>query len=124
MGHTRAFAGQVEERKCLQCESYYEEWEGEYGGWLADYGCTDKKAYGQLKSFPFKKKMPCFQIDFWHTRFTELVGEESFNKPEQCRGLYYFKLADLNGDLPPEIEVEFQKELAAHRGKHGDPKDW
>ena len=37
--------------------------------------------YSNLKSFPFKKDMPCFQKDIWHTEFADQLGE-IFN--ERC----------------------------------------
>lgn len=33
--------------------------------------CNKVERYGYLKSFPFKKEMPCWEPDFWHSKFTD-----------------------------------------------------
>lgn len=72
---TKSFHG----RKCTECTYYFEEHEGEYGGWLADYGCEKKgqEHYSNLKSFPFKNKQPCFIPEFWLSEYSEEFGKDS-----------------------------------------------
>jgi len=70
------------DRNCAKCLFYNEEWEGEYGGYLSEVSCEKHPTYANLKSFPFKKKMSCFRLDFWHSKFAELIDgtEESYDK--------------------------------------------
>lgn len=67
--------------------------------WLADDGedhytylvCRKRPALSNLRSFPFKKAMPCFQIDFWHSEFAALVDgtDGSYEHALACyRGKY------------------------------------
>lgn len=35
--------------------------------------CERFPRYSALKSFPFKKKMPCFRLDFWQSEFAEKI---------------------------------------------------
>ena len=111
----------IEERTCMKCEHYHEEWDGDYGTIFCGSHCNLNEKYGNLPSFPFKKKMPCFQINFWLSRFADLVDGEM--DADKCRGLFYFKQADADGNLPPDLEKQFQEELAAHKHKHKDLYD-
>jgi hypothetical protein len=56
---------------CQACDesSYYSEF-GEVGEWF----CDEHEAYAHLKSFPFKKVMPCFSLDFWYSPFADLIN--------------------------------------------------
>jgi len=33
--------------------------------------CDQFEQYQYLKSFPFKKEMPCWEPEFWHSKFTD-----------------------------------------------------
>ena len=61
---------------CVTCEHYFHESEGEYGGGPYNWGCEKRPALGNLKSFPFKKIMPCHQVDFWLSEFAESFGKD------------------------------------------------
>lgn len=102
---TKSFHG----RKCTECVHYVESYASyEEGGYLEELGCEKpgNERFGNLKSFPFKNRRSCFQIEFWHSRFGELVtGNEGRN--ERVRKL--FEQSDADGNLSPELEAEFQK---------------
>lgn len=103
-----------ETKTCMRCEHYHEEWDGEQGEIFCGVHCNLTPRYGNLLAFPFKKKMPCFQVNFWFSRFTVLVDG---GDPKDCRGSFYFQQADPDGNLPPELEAQFQEELKLSREK-------
>ncbi len=35
--------------------------------------CTTNNGYGNLKSFPFKKDMKCWEPGFWHSKFQDMI---------------------------------------------------
>lgn len=72
------------DRKCTKCSFYYEEWEGEYGGWYCGSWCQfgKREHYGNLKTFPFKNGCKDFVIEFWFSEFAEMIDgtDESYDK--------------------------------------------
>ncbi len=56
---------------CQSCmvARYKSKWDDEPGIW----SCEEHPSYGNLRSFPFKKVMPCFQMDFWVTPFADQI---------------------------------------------------
>lgn len=86
----------LEKRACVKCTSYEEEYDGDPPiSYLCGYTCDEHPHYSNLKSFPFKKKMPCFVLDFWHSEFTELIDgtEESYDKATDLWRDKYVKTA-------------------------------
>jgi hypothetical protein len=51
---------------------YSRESDGENGQYQWDE-CTERPAMHNLRSFPFKKTMPCFRLNFWFSEFAEMV---------------------------------------------------
>ena len=35
--------------------------------------CSINDGYGNLKSFPFKKEMKCWEPEFWNSKFTNII---------------------------------------------------
>lgn len=68
------------ESGCQSCEFFYSNDEiGDYGVvYSSSPECMKHGAYGNLRSFPFHKIMPCFTLGFWFTPFSELFREEEF----------------------------------------------
>lgn len=62
---------------CSTCAHIGSEGDGyEYNGtWSV---CNKIERMGYLKSFPFKKEMICWEPEFWHSKFTDLIkcGED------------------------------------------------
>lgn len=84
------------ERACTRCICYHEEWEGEGGGYLTTVMCAKHESYGNLSSFPFKKTMPCFQLDFWCSKYADLVdGTEA----SEDRAFAEYRAARDRGEL-------------------------
>ncbi len=64
----------AEKKNCTKCLYYIESYAGyEEGGYLEELGCDKIPRLGNLKSFPFSKIMPCFQLDFWHSKFVDMI---------------------------------------------------
>lgn len=65
------------DRNCTRCVHHYQEWDGEHGQIYCGDFCTKKgqEFLSNLKSFPFNKLMPCFEMEFWHSEFAELFGQ-------------------------------------------------
>ena len=64
---------------CLKCVHITSDYDEGYGA--SDY-CEKMPKLSNLKSFPFKKDMECFEMNFWHSEFAdevEIDDEESFN---------------------------------------------
>lgn len=64
----------LEGRVCTMCENYSQEWDGEQGEIYCGEHCSKFPKFSGLKTFPFKKVMPCFSMDFWHSEFADLLG--------------------------------------------------
>lgn len=59
---------------CVACVHYTEESDYEMG--IAPYPlCDGRPGMDNLKSFPFRKTMPCFRLNFWHSEFAEMVDD-------------------------------------------------
>ncbi len=49
---------------CESCKHLRQETDDDYGSNMY-YGCDLKESNGNLRSFPFKKDMPCHELAFW-----------------------------------------------------------
>lgn len=100
-----------QERACCTCMHYRESHASrEEGGYLEERTCEQNPKYGNLNSFPFRKKKPCHEIEFWHSRFTDLLkGDLAHDE----RVFALFQESDPEGKLTPELEVQFQELLKA-----------
>lgn len=58
----------IEHANCFTCAHLGSYSEGDFGehSWLE---CDKHLARSNLKSFPFKKEMPCWEPEFWHSKF-------------------------------------------------------
>lgn len=70
-----------DDRNCIKCEYWYQEFDGENGEIYCGDFCLKpgQEHFSNLKSFPFKKLMPCFSAGFWHTEFSNGV-EKAHNE--------------------------------------------
>lgn len=62
----------IEIANCETCGCLGSDGDGwEYNGsWPV---CEKIEKYSYLKSFPFKKEMPCWEANFWHTKFADHI---------------------------------------------------
>jgi hypothetical protein len=62
----------IKNANCSTCSCIDDVGDGpEYNGsWLV---CSKIARMGNLKSFPFKKDMKCWQPSFWHSKFTDFL---------------------------------------------------
>lgn len=58
--------------------------------------------FSNLKSFPFKKKMTCFVLNFWHSEFADMISGEEKNDDEAFR-LYREKY---HGEIKTQEELK------------------
>ena len=65
-------------RGCVDCAHFYDGGEtGDYGQQLSYWPmCLKRSNLGNLRSFPFKKLMPCFELHFWTTPFPDMLLTE------------------------------------------------
>jgi len=65
---------------CEQCHFLGSDNDGNYPGPAVYWAICEKEGnghYTNLKSFPFKKKMPCFKLSFWFSEFSDnLTGTD------------------------------------------------
>lgn len=62
----------IEIANCSTCGCLGSDGDGyEYGGNWSTCNKYDKFVY--LKSFPFKKEMSCWEPDFWHSKFSDMI---------------------------------------------------
>jgi hypothetical protein len=74
----------VQKTGCQFCTYFSSSCECEYcyGGNCKYHECQIKPHYAHLKSFPFKKQMPCFQLDFWHSEFADMLTGDDDQEDE------------------------------------------
>lgn len=89
---------------CVDCEYFRAEYASyEEGGYLEGYFCEERPFLANLKTFPFKKQMSCFTLNFWLSEFAEMIGDPDDDSTNEAFRLWrekYWK--------PEEIE-EFNK---------------
>ncbi len=64
---------------CLSCAHLGSEDDGNYPEMaISWYVCEKFNRYQYLKSFPFKTEQKCWEPEFWHSKFTEMIttGEQ------------------------------------------------
>lgn len=80
---------------CRACIHFSSSCECEYcyGGDCQYFECHKMPKYQGLKSFPFKKEMSCFEVDFWHSEFSDEVVDsgESYDKAVEKYVAKYLK---------------------------------
>jgi hypothetical protein len=64
---------------CRECEFYSCDGTEGYDYWWPECMKTGQGHLKNLKSFPFKKTMPCFQLNFWLSDFAEMVSDDEKN---------------------------------------------
>ena len=85
---------------CLSC-IYVERGE-------ASPACGLHAEYSNLKSFPFKKVMPCFSLDFWCSPFVEMFHRLAPDEEREIQTLWHSWLE--RGERVEELEeLECQK---------------
>ncbi len=59
---------------CSTCVYLGTDSDGNYPEYAVSWDVCEKfEGYKNLKSFPFKKEMPCWEPEFWHSKFTEEI---------------------------------------------------
>ena len=65
---------------CRDCQHYSEERSGyEYGDYIEAVACDINPTFANLKSFPFKKKQPCFRLNFWLSHYADNITDDEEN---------------------------------------------
>lgn len=60
----------IENANCETCSYLGTEDDGNYAEFAISWPtCQKFERYQYLKSFPFKKEMPCWEPGFWHSKF-------------------------------------------------------
>lgn len=72
-------ADQVSTVGCTSCSHYSSESDGERGEIFCGHRCELNPRWQNLKSFPFKKKMKCHVLGFWHSNFAEELNGDDFH---------------------------------------------
>jgi hypothetical protein len=78
----------VETANCETCTWLGSDGDGwEYNGtWPV---CNKIERMGYLKSFPFKKEMPCWWPDFWYSKFADIIKTADDFEMDLAYGLYF-----------------------------------
>lgn len=86
-------AAGVTTANCESCCHLGSEGDGpEYNGsWPV---CDKIERYGFLKSFPFKKEMPCWYPEFWASKFSEEIRTGSDEEHERICAKWHAALAE------------------------------
>ena len=56
--------------------------------------CNKIDRMGYLKSFPFKKEMKCWEPEFWHSKFAEMIKTGSKKELDEAYRLFKENLND------------------------------
>jgi hypothetical protein len=80
--------GIEEPANCSTCAHLGTEDDGNYPEFAISWpACMHIERYQYLKSFPFKKEMPCYHPGFWYSKFADLIktGEDyEYNNAVRC----------------------------------------
>lgn len=78
---------------CRECAHYSCEGIEGYDCWWPDCSLKGNEHFKNLKYFPFKKTMPCFQLNFWLSEFAEMISDDE-EKNDKAFALYREKYVE------------------------------
>ncbi len=66
--------------------------------------CNKIERMGNLKSFPFKKEMKCWEPDFWMSKFSEMIKTGTAKEVEKAGDAFYLALNEVHEKLAGMLE--------------------
>ena len=64
----------IDNANCSTCAYLGSDDDGNYPEMMISWSICEKfHGYEDLKSFPFKKDMPCWHPEFWHSKFADII---------------------------------------------------
>jgi hypothetical protein len=87
---------------CKSCAFLGSDGDGGEPEYAVDWPVCDKVArYQNLRSFPFKKEMPCWEPNFWESKFADEMTQDDLDRfaddPESATARFFAAVREAGG---------------------------